>query len=506
MICPNCHQALADGAQFCAACGTKIDAVPAAAMAGAGASAGGAAAAAPAWAVPGLSPGLIARVKNMLLTPKTEWQVIAPEPTTVAQAYTGYVIPMAAFAGVMSFLHMSVVGVQIPFGGSMRMPVMTGLTSAVVSFIGGMLGLYLVGLIINALAPTFSGTKDQRQAMKVAAYAFTPAWIGTLLALSPVAPGLLQFLAGCYGIYVLALGLPVLMLAPRDKAFGYTASVVVCTILIGIVLGFVLGAVGVYGHGGFMGSRMGATGDDAGAAAVSNVIGNALGTDEQGKAGLTAALSNMAKVGEAQRRAAAVQAAAAPAAAGSRSSAADAAPDADSTQAALGAAGGLMAALGGALNGGKHVDAVDFKTLESLLPDSVAGMPRTHVSGENTTAVGVKSSNAKAQYRGDGGLSGEVEIADMSGVAGLMDLANGMQQTSSSESDTGFEKDVMLGGRRAHEKYDNGSRHGEVAVTVAKRYVVTVSGTGVEMASLEKSVGAVDLARLESMKDLGAHP
>lgn len=86
--------------------------------------------------------------------------------------------------------------------------------------------------------------------MKVAAYALTPAWLSSVLALSPVLPSLLQFLAGCYGIYVMALGLPVLMRTPRDKTVGYTATVVVCVLLLGVVFGIASAVVGHFGPSG----------------------------------------------------------------------------------------------------------------------------------------------------------------------------------------------------------------------------------------------------------------
>jgi len=39
---------------------------------------------------------LIARIKGILLTPKTEWPVIAGETTTVADLYKGYIVWLAA--------------------------------------------------------------------------------------------------------------------------------------------------------------------------------------------------------------------------------------------------------------------------------------------------------------------------------------------------------------------------------------------------------------------------
>jgi hypothetical protein len=43
---------------------------------------------------------LLDRVKNILLTPKTEWPVIAGETATVSSIYTGYVMILAAIGPV----------------------------------------------------------------------------------------------------------------------------------------------------------------------------------------------------------------------------------------------------------------------------------------------------------------------------------------------------------------------------------------------------------------------
>ena len=50
---------------------------------------------------------LIARVKGILLTPKTEWPVIAGEQTTVADLYKGYILWLAAIPPVFTFLKFS---------------------------------------------------------------------------------------------------------------------------------------------------------------------------------------------------------------------------------------------------------------------------------------------------------------------------------------------------------------------------------------------------------------
>ena len=272
MICANCHKSNADSARFCGSCGRQLQGAGAGAQpavaaaypgagnfavasagrpgaperrsAGGGGGAGGAGGASAATSAP---PGLLERIKNILLNPKQEWLRIDSEPTTIGQLYSGYVVPIAAFAALISFVHLSLIGVSLPFGGAVRTPIVSGLIYALVTFGFALLGLFAVGLIINGLAPTFSGTRDQRQALKTAAYALTPAWLSTVLSLLPLLT-LLQLLAGLYGIYLLYLGLPPLMRAPREKAFGYTATVVICTILLGILFGVLSAATGAFSH------------------------------------------------------------------------------------------------------------------------------------------------------------------------------------------------------------------------------------------------------------------
>jgi hypothetical protein len=233
MNCPKCGQSVSNDARYCGKCGWQVElgarvgdfGLATASAAGAGAT-----------PYPGSRalPGLIERIKNIILMPKTEWHVIEAEPTSIGQLYIGYVMPMAAFAAMMSFIRMSVIGVSLPFGGTIRTPMASGLFEAAVTFILGLIGLYLVGLIINMLAPMFSAGRNQRQALKTAAYALTPAWLGTALTFLPLGT-LLQLIAGIYGIYVLYVGLPVMMRAKRNDASGYTAAVVVCTILVGVL-------------------------------------------------------------------------------------------------------------------------------------------------------------------------------------------------------------------------------------------------------------------------------
>jgi hypothetical protein len=192
---------------------------------------------------------LVERVKGILLNPKKEWPIIDVESATVGSIYTQYVIPLAAIPAVAGFVGSSVLGYGF-FGASIRLPMGTGLMMAAVQYIGALIAVYVIAVVADALAPTFGGQKNQIQALKLAAYSSTAAWIAGIFMLVPG----LRFLniLGLYSIYLLFLGVPVLMKAPEDKAVGYTAGIAITALILYVIIGTVASrAIGGYAWLGF---------------------------------------------------------------------------------------------------------------------------------------------------------------------------------------------------------------------------------------------------------------
>ena len=182
---------------------------------------------------------LVDRVKRILLSPRTEWEVIDIEPTTTAQLYTGYVMPLAAIAPIAQIIGYSVFGITVPFAGTYRVPIGSAITSALVTYVMTLVATYVLALIIDGLAPTFNGQRSQIQALKVAAYSSTASWVAGIFHLIP---GLrLLTILGLYSLYLLYLGLPILMKSPREKAVAYTAVVILAAIVLFMLTGLLAG-------------------------------------------------------------------------------------------------------------------------------------------------------------------------------------------------------------------------------------------------------------------------
>ena len=185
---------------------------------------------------------LIERVKGILLSPKTEWEKIAAETTDVKSLYMGYAMILAAIPAICGFIGSTVIGVSLPIVGTIRTGVAAALVQLVLSYVLGLAVIYVVSLIVNALAPTFDGQKDPIQALKLVVYASTPVWLAGVFSLIPLL-GVLGILAGLYGLYLLYIGLTPLMKNPQDKSIGYTALIIVCYIVLAIIMGVIVAAV-----------------------------------------------------------------------------------------------------------------------------------------------------------------------------------------------------------------------------------------------------------------------
>jgi hypothetical protein len=409
---------------------------------------------------------IVDRAKNICLTPITEWPVIAAEPASTQGLVTGYVLPLAAIGAVAGFVGGSIVGRTLPFVGTYRVPFMSGLVLAVFALGMAVVGVFVLSLIINALAPTFGGEQNQIQALKVAVYSYTPAWVAGVLYLVPLL-GIFVLFASLYGMYLLYLGLPRLMKCPEDKAIPYTAVVIICAIVLSVVI---MGISAMVAGAGMMGASM------MGAAAGS---GSDVQFDKNSAMGKLQDLGN--KLDESTKKMEAAQKS------GDQKGEVDAA----------------FEGLGTLLGGGKRVDPIAIDQLKTFVPDNFAGFAKTASNAEKTGMGGLMVSKAEATYGDGAARSVTLEISDTGGVSGLMALAGWVGVEGEKEDDSGSEKTQKVGGRLMHERTSKNGGSNEFGLVLGDRFVVSAKSNDVSLGDLKAAVSSLDLARLESMKEIG---
>lgn len=399
---------------------------------------------------------IVERVQAILLKPVETWPVIEQESTDAQGIYKNYLIYLAAIPAVAGFIGMSLVGAGA-MGMSFRVPIVAGLGNMVVGYVLSLVMIYVLAMITNALAPSFQGEKNQLNALKLIAFGSTAGMVGGVFSLIPML-SVLGLLAALYSIYLVYTGIPVLMKAPKEKAAVYTAVVVVC----GIVAGIILGAASALFSGGGPGYMMGGGRPDAGDVSI-KLPGTEITLDtaklEEASKKMEAASKKME---EAQARG-------------------------DSA-----AAGQAMNEMMGAALGGKGGKPFAPDVLQGYVPASLEGLNRSTLEARSDNAMGMNFTSVTAEYEKDDRVL-EVKVQDIGAVPALaMAMGAWARSTVNRETQEEVERIYQKDGVSIKEEYRKDGSRAEMALMLPNGVMVEVSGNNLDMDAVRSAVAALD--------------
>jgi hypothetical protein len=385
----------------------------------------------------GRTAGIVARAKAILLAPDREWAVIDLEPATIRSIYVGYIVILAAIPPAANFVHGVLFGYG--FGNIAYHPSFFGaLSRAVVYYAFSLVGVFLLALIIDALAPTFLGRKNQLQALKLVAYASTATWLAGIFSLVP-GLGILGILA-LYSLYLFFTGVPVMMKSPPEKSLPYTAVIIVAGIVLTILAGFL--SFSMTGYGVTAGRA--ANGDGTSYGTVTTPNGGVIPLDR---------LSHALRGLDASARQ----------------------PDGDGSR-----------------------SQIATETLRSFLPETLGGLPRTETSSAGGQFAGFGASSAEAVYSaGDKRIT--LRVSDLGAAGALMGLTGALGISGDQDTPTSYSRLSQKDGRTVAEEYDRTAQRGSYGVVISNRFMVHADGASVSMDELHQAVASVDVARLEAL-------
>jgi hypothetical protein len=178
---------------------------------------------------------IVSRVKNILMSPKTEWPIIAVEPTDVAKLYIGYIIPLSAIPPLAGLVGMLILG--LPLG--------LIITSTIVNYIISLVAIFVFAFIAGKLAAMFGGRDDMLQGLKWLAYSGTAGWVGGIFLLIPILGSLIYLVFAIYGLYLLYLGTTPTMSVPQDRAVVFILAFIAVGIVLGVIIFFITNMMGM---------------------------------------------------------------------------------------------------------------------------------------------------------------------------------------------------------------------------------------------------------------------
>jgi len=399
------------------------------------------------------------RATDMLLQPRATWPVVAQENTDIASIYRNYLVFLAAIPAVAGFIGLSVVGASA-FGVSFRVPVGAGLANMVVSYALTLAMIYVMALIANALAPRFQGESNLLNAFKLIAFGATAGMVGGVFNLLP-SLALLGLIAGLYSIYLIYIGIPVLMKTPPEKALGYTAVLIVCSVVAGLLVGLVSTL--------FTGPSRSAPSMWGGAPASSGHVAI--------KVPGTEITFDTAKIEAAGREFERAQAGG------------DAA-----------AAGQAMGNMLGAVLGGQGGKPMELDTLRRFVPEKFDGFQREGLDARTENLMGMSTASVAAQYAS--GISEvEIRLQDLGAVPALV-MAQAAWANSTVDRETAgeIERVYKKDGIAIKELYRKNGNSGSMQLLLPNQIMVVVTGKRTTFESVRTAVASLDLKGLAQLK------
>lgn len=180
---------------------------------------------------------LIERVKAILTTPKTEWNVINGEPDDASKITMTYLLPLILIGTVASFIGFGLIGMNFGFGFKFKSTEL-GIKLAISYAIRGVAGVFILAFIIDALAPQFNSEKNFNKSFQLAAYSSTASLVAAVLLILP-SLAILIIVAAIYGLYIAYLGIPVLKKTSQDKHAVYFVVILVVSFVVNIILSYI---------------------------------------------------------------------------------------------------------------------------------------------------------------------------------------------------------------------------------------------------------------------------
>jgi Yip1 domain len=175
---------------------------------------------------------LVDRVRNILVTPNTEWPVIAGETATLSSLLISYVVPLAAIPAMATLLSGFLVN-----GGAGRFILTTG----VIAYVSAILSYVITTYVVDLLASTFKSEKDLNKSAQLVAYSSTASWVAGLLSIIPVIGWMGSIAGGLYAIYLMYLGVGPMKKTPEDQKIVYMAVIFFVLLASTMVLASIFG-------------------------------------------------------------------------------------------------------------------------------------------------------------------------------------------------------------------------------------------------------------------------
>lgn len=173
---------------------------------------------------------------GIITQPKVEWQDIHDDLKSPFALLLNHTLILALIPAICWYIGTTQVGWSVGDREPVRLTTESALTLAVLFYIGILVGVVILGAIINWMARTYGAESTLAKGIAVATYTATPLFLAGIFGLYPLI--WLDFIVGLVAMtasaYLLVSGVPIMMDIPKAQGLLFSAALMAAG-MIGIV-------------------------------------------------------------------------------------------------------------------------------------------------------------------------------------------------------------------------------------------------------------------------------
>lgn len=190
---------------------------------------------------------------GILINPDNEWKLIREQKGSFRQVFLTHVPFLALIPVLAAFYGVTQVGWSVGDGDPVKLSVNSAISLCALTYVALVAGVFVLGEFINWMSHTYGVQGPEERihydGTALAVFITTPLFLVGIFLAYPVLwlNTIAMTIAGCYSIYLIYEGIPILMNIDKDRAFMYASSVI--TVGLVLMVTAMIGTILIWGMG-----------------------------------------------------------------------------------------------------------------------------------------------------------------------------------------------------------------------------------------------------------------
>lgn len=167
-------------------------------------------------------------ILGLFFNPVNEWHKIRKDSGGIVSHYLKFILIITILPAYAWYFGASNVGWTIGADRVIKLTSESAMQISLLFYLSMIVGIGILGYMIHWMAATYEAESSVATGVQIAAYTCVPLFVCGVIGFYPILwlDISVGILAGCYAVYLLYIGVPIVMQIPKEKGFLFASAMV----------------------------------------------------------------------------------------------------------------------------------------------------------------------------------------------------------------------------------------------------------------------------------------